>query len=522
MRHLPPPSTPGSSVRRFRALPRAIAAIAIAATIVANPGSALAKGGRETRASAPMLAVVALAEQRVTIYDAEGRKMLQAPVSTGATGLETPAGIYSVVQKKEEHHSNIYEDGKMPFMQRITWTGIALHGGVLPGYPASHGCVRMPIDFAQRLYTLTDIGLRVIIVRDDIVPIGIDHPLLVRAHASVGDVAKAQPVAGTQGREVLFGGDTPAGEGQLQALQAFAAVRAQQAAVASRWVSEAKAVAARRAAEAAPAVKALRAAEANVAKAEETLQRAERALGSAPADASAQAGQGKEKALASLAQAQRDLEAAKPQSDAKGNVAARASQDAAAAAAARDTAVEAADEALRNTSPVSVFISRKTQRLYVRQGYQPVFEGPIAIREPDRPIGTYVFTAFNDRGAGADVRCHVVSMYRNGERATAAPDSGRAGPPAADASSADVSGAHEALDRIGLTQDMRERIWQVVLPGSSLIVSDEGAHLETGKDTGFVVLMSGEPQGGIKSRRREFMARPRGDGFFSGFGFGLF
>ena len=92
----------------------------------------------------PMLAIVALSEQRVTIYDAEG-KMLQSPVSTGATGLETPAGIYSVVQKNEVHQSNVYEDGNMPFMQRITWTGIALHAGVLPGQPASHGCVRMPL-----------------------------------------------------------------------------------------------------------------------------------------------------------------------------------------------------------------------------------------------------------------------------------------------------------------------------------------------------------------------------------------
>ena len=86
-----------------------------------------------------MLAIVSLGDQRVTIYNADG-KMLQAPVSTGATGLETPAGIYSVVQKEMDHHSNVYEDGAMPFMQRITWTGIALHGGVLPGYAASHGC----------------------------------------------------------------------------------------------------------------------------------------------------------------------------------------------------------------------------------------------------------------------------------------------------------------------------------------------------------------------------------------------
>ncbi len=140
----------------------------------------------------PLLAVVALSDQRVTIYDAEG-KMLQSPISSGATGLETPAGIFSVVQKKEVHASNIYEDGNMPFMQRITWTGIALHAGVLPGQPASHGCVRLPHAFAQRLFGLTDIGLRVIVVRDDIAPGIIDHPVLFKPNPARPELALATP-----------------------------------------------------------------------------------------------------------------------------------------------------------------------------------------------------------------------------------------------------------------------------------------------------------------------------------------
>jgi L,D-transpeptidase catalytic domain len=110
--------------------------------------------GPSRTAGAPLFAVVSLSDQRVTIYDANG-KILQSPVSSGATGYETPAGIYSVVQKKAVHASNVYEDGNMPFMQRITWTGIALHAGVLPGQPASHGCVRLPYAFAQHLFDLT-------------------------------------------------------------------------------------------------------------------------------------------------------------------------------------------------------------------------------------------------------------------------------------------------------------------------------------------------------------------------------
>ena len=104
------------------------------------------------------MAVVSLSQQRVTIYDADG-KILQAPVSTGQKGYETPAGIYSVIEKNREHYSNLYDDASMPFMQRLTWSGIALHAGVLPGYPASHGCIRMPHAFAEQLFELTKLGL---------------------------------------------------------------------------------------------------------------------------------------------------------------------------------------------------------------------------------------------------------------------------------------------------------------------------------------------------------------------------
>jgi len=103
------------------------------------------------------MAIVSLSNQRVTIYDADGW-ILRAPVSSGQPGYETPAGIYSVIQKEEEHYSNLYDDASMPFMQRITWSGIALHAGLLPGYPASHGCVRMPHEFAERLFGMTTIA----------------------------------------------------------------------------------------------------------------------------------------------------------------------------------------------------------------------------------------------------------------------------------------------------------------------------------------------------------------------------
>ena len=91
----------------------------------------------------------------------------RAPVSTGTTGRETPAGVFAVLEKDKEHRSTLYDDASMPNMQRITWNGIALHGGPLPGYAASHGCVRMPFGFAEKLFDKTRIGMRVIISPND-------------------------------------------------------------------------------------------------------------------------------------------------------------------------------------------------------------------------------------------------------------------------------------------------------------------------------------------------------------------
>ena len=213
----------------------------------------------------------------------------------------------------------------------------------------------------------------------------------------------------------------------------------------------------------------------------------------------------KEKAVAKVAETQAQVQAAGLQAQAKMDAAERATEEAKTAEATRDAAVEAADEATRKTSPVSVFISRKTQRLYIRQGYQPVFETPVTIRDADKPIGSYVFTALSYLD-NAEVRWSVVSMYKKRRQAAPPPAQekrGKADARNTEAAPADVAGAKAALDRIAIPRDAIERISEVVLPGSSLIVSDEGASIETGKDTDFVVLMSGEPQGGIKARRRE-------------------
>jgi hypothetical protein len=139
----------------------------------------------------PIMAIVSLRNQRITVYDAKGW-ILRAPVSSGQKGRETPAGIFSVIQKEAEHYSNLYDDAYMPHMQRITWSGIALHGGALPGYPASHGCIRMPYDFAERLFDATKLGMRVIVAPNEVAPTEIAHPALFTRKSDLGVVAAAR------------------------------------------------------------------------------------------------------------------------------------------------------------------------------------------------------------------------------------------------------------------------------------------------------------------------------------------
>src|SRR3984957_6827083 len=128
------------------------------------------------------------------IYDTNGF-FAETPISTGMRGHPTPMGVFSVIAKEKLHHSNIYSGAPMPFMQRITWSGIAIHAGVLPGYPASHGCIRMPMAFAVKMYGWTKMGARVVITPGEISPDSFSHPLLaaqkVVPQPAVADELKA-------------------------------------------------------------------------------------------------------------------------------------------------------------------------------------------------------------------------------------------------------------------------------------------------------------------------------------------
>ena len=125
----------------------------------------------------PLQIVVSIDHQRVTLFS-NGVRVAQGPVSTGVPGRPTPMGVFSIIEKDRYHHSNLYSNAPMPFMQRITWSGVALHEGVLPGYPASHGCIRMSRDFAQKLWPTTQLGARVIVTRSELAPVDFEHPKL--------------------------------------------------------------------------------------------------------------------------------------------------------------------------------------------------------------------------------------------------------------------------------------------------------------------------------------------------------
>lgn len=450
-------------------------AIAVLVTLTAAAGHANAaqrRGERavesiESRAAGqPIMAIVSLQNQRITVYDAKGW-ILRAPVSSGQSGRETPAGIFSVIEKDADHHSNLYDDASMPHMQRLTWSGIALHGGPLPGYPASHGCVRMPFDFAEQLFDITQMGLRVIVAPTDVAPVEIDHPILFQPKPGAG---------------------------------ALAAARMADADEAAKKVEQARRAAVAAYRESTQGMMAVRVAENLKRRAEATLTTAGTTLDSAiPDEAKQQAKNDEAQADANVARLQAQLDTAKAELQPKLDAVKAAREAIAAAETVRLAAAEAARQALHELDPVSVLISRKTQRLYVRQGFEPVFDVPVTILDPDRPIGTHIFTAMEQAGGDSKLRWSVVSL--EGTRS-------HGGAPGSEPTS-----ARSALDRIVIPQDALDRITGIA-PRSSLIVTDEALSSETGKGTDFVVLLSGEPQGGIKMRRRdpaaEFSyARPR-------------
>ena len=464
------------AMRRWRA--PAIAVLAAMAALAAMTADAAPKPARPAEpteaprlAGEPIMAIVSIKTQHVTFYDADGW-IYRVPVSTGTTGRETPAGIFALLEKDKDHHSSLYDDASMPNMQRITWNGIALHGGPLPGYAASHGCVRMPYDFAEKLFDRTWIGMRVIISPNDAAPVEFSHPALFVPKADA--IAAAPARAGTLARE---------------------------AEDAAKAADEAKKAATTAAREVATLATSLRKLEWLKKNADAELAYADKVLTAAKTDeARAKAEDVKQKVAAKAADLATQLDAAKAEATAKPAAVAAAKDAAKAAEIKKIEATKAASDAKLALEPVSVYISRATQRLYVRRNthkelpdggerFDTTIEVPVTIRDPDRRIGTHVFTAMARDGAG--LRWSAVTI-----------------------DSADD--ARDALDRITIPQDILDRIAPTALPRSSIVISDEPLSKETNYRTEFVAVLNNQPQGGFITRKPTVVA-PQDDG-----GFGMF
>ena len=323
----------------------------------------------------PLQIIISIADQQISLYE-NGALIARSSVSTGVQGHPTPLGAFSVLSKEKWHRSNIYSAAPMPYMQRLTWSGIALHAGDLPGHPASHGCIRLTNSFAIRLWHLTKRGTRVIIAQDDIRPVEVSNAHLFIPKPEVSSGSAESGTARLAGNDIVA--------------------------------------------------------------------------------ATATYGQSM-----SNAETQGSFQLPAPAS------------------------VEAK---LQKGAPISVFVSRKLSKLFVRQGFTPLFDVPVKIQNPAEPIGTHVFDAMGFQNEGATIRWTVVTIPE--KSSTGISGQLHKGLPKRpiETISSTPDRANAALDRIEIPQDAVDRISKSLTPGSSLIISDHGISEETGRDTDFIVL----------------------------------
>lgn len=500
----------------------------------AKPAARSTEQAQLATAQGPLISLVSLNQQRMYVYDANGF-VVQTRISSGRPGYETPKGIYSILEKKVDHTSNIYLDAKMPHMQRLTMTGIALHGGVVPGYAASGGCVRMPFDFARRFFSMTDINQRVVIAPDVQAPVAFEHPLLFSAlpsaaaltpalrHAETGD-GKPTSESGDV-TDMLLGVSTAHAATELEAqadgvrtqeraekeraaerqrlAEAISAAEERRTTAGEQEKTAQGALAEARTAAKAAATASTRAARA-YSKAKAALQPHERALKRAqsriPKDSSkvradrlddlrsqeaaarerlAAATRDAEQAEADAKRAADEAKAAeKAVADAQAALtAAKAeSKEAATAEAAAKKAVAAFDRQEQNRAlPVSVFVSSHTGTVSVRQGFELVVEAQAVIDSPEVPLDTFLFTALDWKDEGKTEL--LWSATEVNENSIGRDDEVGSSSKKKSAKSVrlppptDTDKAARTLDRIRIPKHVANRIAEVVKPGSSLIVS---------------------------------------------------
>lgn len=370
----------------------------------------------------PLLMIISVDQQKLHLYS-DGAHVADSPVATGLPAHPTPLGVFDIIQKSRFHRSNIYSNAPMPYMQRITWSGVALHEGVGAGHRASHGCIRLPHEFATQLWELTRLGARVIIADPEL------HP---EAIADLHLFIHTEPPA-----------------------------------------------------EAAPSAPAP-----DPVKPLMTAQ--------SPDDAkTTDAGRDESKDDADPPPP-RDGQAAPPTG--QGNNAAAVATAAVVDAPGASPLAKPIDM-LRKPSkaPIAIFISRKTRKIYVRQDFSPLFSAPVTIENPEQRFGTHIFTALDYVDDGSTLRWNVVSLPGEPTQAARSAEYERQYAKYARARRRDDRSAQspavppppqtpqQVLARIDIPRDAIDRISQLIVPGSSLIVSDQGLGDETGEGTDFIV-----------------------------------
>lgn len=547
---------------QLRALPVAALGILLASSLACAAQSAprsTAKSEPAQASAGPRTVVISLRKQRLRLFEGN-REIASSRISTGMRGFDTPTGVFSILEKKVYHESNIYEGAPMPFMQRITWSGIAMHAGVVPGYRASHGCVRLPYSFAKTFFGRTDVGGRVIITNDEVAPRTFQHPSLFKPLPENDPPAPSQG-ASAQSAVIAANDATAADKAALHSIVAGAASPAMTGKPRSRAdalrrqakrLEDLKAAMddaqERKATASEQAKAALRAAQeaetnyqtvrrpyeevlksaANAQAARESALRAYRTYltrialgGDDPQDSRsgnprsrdgepAPSGDDREldledrildltveadAARANSAEAELAIAAAKAAFATADAAKARAVEQVKQAVVDLRTAqkelIEAREQALRRDRQLSIFISLKSQRIFIRQGFEPVFDGPIEVDDPPGAVGTHVLTAIDYDTSGNDFVWQLVSAQPP-RPASADAASSRNKKRQPDSVSIDsplnAEAVRVALDSIRIPEDVLDQIAELAKPGTSVIISEKDLSHETGKGTEFVVL----------------------------------
>jgi len=375
----------------------------------------------------------------------------------------------------------------MPFMQRITWSGVALHLGVVPGYPASHGCIRLPAAFAQRLWGLTKVSERVVIAPREVTPSEFAHPRLPAPKMQLSPVALTDSSTSKVAEVAAAGSDattsvSPKLLNPLEYAQALKS-RAMADVAAATKALETHAPRKELVSDAiSKALSELRAAQTVRLQAEAKLAfRTEDLATKRDARDIERAKAAKAAAETQLADASGKLEVALDNSTFKtpeGSEALDAERKLMEIRSSLAKAQATAKKVERRLSPISVLVSKKDGKVYLRQGLAPVFEAPVTIRDPDTLLGTHVYIATNHRN-GSSLGWTVVSMPAPSKGAD---ESGsRRGPRASDKHTEQAFGSNaaEALERIELPADVLSLISERLWSGGSLVITDQPLSDET-------------------------------------------